>query len=64
MEKHPKPLRVHMPQVAAFVDELRAAFGDQEVDQWVRDGLRCLAGAGFYAREADREIGRRLTTGA
>lgn len=33
-------MRSQMPTVAKWIDGLRVAFGRQEVDQWIRDGLR------------------------
>lgn len=32
-------MRRSMPQVAAFVDALRAAFGDEEIDSMIACGL-------------------------
>lgn len=44
-----------MPVCAAWMDELRAAFGKESVDGWIKDGI---AGEGeFFAREAGYEIG-------
>ena len=48
-------MRDVMPGCAALVDDLRAAFGAAEVDQWIRDGLR--AGT-FHAVEGEHEIGK------
>jgi hypothetical protein len=44
-----------MPTVTAFVDELRAAFGREQIDGVIREGLRgrkC-----FWASENGNEIG-------
>ncbi|WP_338861428.1 hypothetical protein IHE31_00360 (plasmid) [Mycetohabitans rhizoxinica] len=50
-----KPMRRSMPQVAAFVDALRAAFGDVEIDSMIARGL---AGEPvFYAQEGGESIG-------
>jgi hypothetical protein len=51
-------LRDQMPQVTAFVDDLRAAFGAGEIDGAIRAGLR--GRPFFYAREGDHELGTRL----
>lgn len=56
-----KPLRSAMPQVAAFIDDLRAAFGAPGIDAAIKGGLQ---GRGtFWAREGGQEIGRRAATG-
>lgn len=49
-------MREAMPGVAAFVDELREAFGAAYVNGIIRAGL---AGApeAFYAKEGDSELG-------
>ena len=44
-----------MPACAAMVDDLRAAFGVAEVDQWIRDGLR---DGTFHAVEGNHQIGK------
>jgi hypothetical protein len=50
-----KPLRTSMPQVAAFIDGLRAAFGADEVDAMMARGL---AGEPvFHAEEAGHAVG-------
>lgn len=59
MSETPKPnghLRDRMPGVAAFVDEMREAFGTAYVNGIIRGGI---AGApeSFYAQEGDAEIG-------
>ena len=48
-------MRDAMPGCAALVDDLRAAFGAAEVDQWIRDGLR---DGTFHAVEGDHQIGK------
>lgn len=48
-------LREQMPQCAAFLDDLRQAFGKAEVDQMIREGL---ANGTFYAAENGYEVGR------
>lgn len=35
-----KASRDTMPQVTAFIDDLRAAYGKEEVDNWIKQGLR------------------------
>lgn len=47
-------MRARMPTVAAFIDELRAAFGKDEVDGWIRAGLR---NGSFRAEENGHVIG-------
>jgi hypothetical protein len=50
-----KPLREEMPEVAHFVDALRAAFGREAVDPSLSRGL---AGEPvFFATEAGRRVG-------
>ena len=48
-------MRDAMPGCAALVDDLRAAFGAAEVDQWIRDGLR---DGTFHAVEGNHQIGK------
>lgn len=54
----PRNLRSEMPTVAAWVDELRDAFGAETIDGQIRkavkDGLPT-----FWARENGHEIGAR-----
>jgi len=53
-----KPLRDTMPTVAAWIDDLRAAFGAEAIDAQIRNGLR---GEGlFYAQENGVTLGRPL----
>jgi hypothetical protein len=48
-------LRTAMPQVASFVDGLRAAFGADEIDAMIARGL---AGEPvFYAEEGGHKVG-------
>jgi hypothetical protein len=47
-------MRQSMPETAAWIDALRAAFGHEDVTLWVRRGLD---DGSFYAREGDTEIG-------
>lgn len=53
-------LREDMPEVTAFVDAMRAAFGREEVNGWLlgRDG------AAFWARENGHEWGERPDLGS
>lgn len=53
-------MRDRMPQCAAFVDDLRSAFGFAEVDAWIRSGI---ARGRFYAEEAGHRIGRPIEWG-
>lgn len=48
-------MRQAMPTVAAFIDDLRAAFGEEEVTGWIREGMRT---GRFYASEGGVEIGQ------
>lgn len=49
-------MREAMPTVAAFVDEMRKAFGADQVDPSIRAGLRGEPDK-FWAREAGHELG-------
>lgn len=51
----PKPLRQTMPTVAAWVDELREAFGVEPINSAIRNGV--AGGSQFYASENGHEIG-------
>ncbi len=48
-------MRHLMPECAAFLDEVREAFGAQEVNQWIRDGINRGT---FYAEEAGHTVGK------
>ena len=52
----PKPARAAMPLIAAFIDEMRDAFGREAIDGMIRkatvEGLPT-----FYASEAGRTVG-------
>lgn len=48
-------MRQAMPTVAAFIDDLRAAFGEEDVTGWIREGMRT---GRFYASEGGVEIGQ------
>ena len=52
----PVSLRDRMPLTAAFVDDLREAFGAASIDAAIRQGLKGHAGW-FHAVEAGSEIG-------
>lgn len=52
----PGRMRETMPRVAAFIDALRAAFGRDEVDGWIRRGL---ADGTFRAEENGVVVGGR-----
>ena len=47
-------MREAMPTVAAFIDDLRSAFGAEEVNRWIGQGMRT---GRFYAAEGDAVIG-------
>lgn len=53
-----KPLRVAMPKVAAFIDDLRAAFGADVINPSIKGGMAGVPT--FYARENGQEIGTPL----
>lgn len=53
-----KPLRETMPTVAAIIDDLRAAFGAEDIHQSIRNGLAGVPT--FYARENGHEVGTPL----
>lgn len=50
-----KPLRQTMPTVAAWIDQLREAFGVEAIDPAIRDGV--AGGAHFYAEEGGQTLG-------
>lgn len=50
-----KPLRVTMPQTAAFIDACRAAFGKESVDQMIKLGME--GAETFHAIENGIEVG-------
>jgi hypothetical protein len=50
-----KPLRQTMPTVAAWIDELREAFGADAINPAIRNGV--AGGAQFYATEGGQTIG-------
>lgn len=54
MEKT-KPLRQQMPTVAAWIDDLRAAFGKELIDIAIRAGLD--GQQTFYASEGGQQVG-------
>lgn len=51
----PKPLRQNMPTVAAWIDELREAFGADAINPALRNGA--AGGSQFYAEEGGHTIG-------
>lgn len=50
-----KPLRKAMPTVAAWIDELREAFGADPINAAIRNGM--AGGDHFHASENGHEIG-------
>lgn len=57
----PNSLREEMPLVTAFIDDLRAAFGADQINASIKAGIN---GAGtFYASENGREIGSKSQPG-
>lgn len=54
-----KPLRQTMPTVAAWIDELRDAFGPDVINAAIKAGMD--GQPTFYARENGIEVGTRIT---
>jgi len=54
-------MRALMPSVAAFIDDMRQAFGVKEIDDVIRRGLRadCQPAQRFFAFEAGHTLGQR-----
>lgn len=54
-----KPMRDSMPDIAAFVDRMRAAFGDAAITKSMRDGLKPDAALErrFWAVERGHMVG-------
>lgn len=50
-----KPMREAMPTVAAWIDELREAFGADVINPAIRNGV--AGGTHFYAEEGGQTIG-------
>lgn len=50
-----KPLREAMPTVAAWIDDLREAFGADTINAAIRNGIN--GGTHFHASENGHEIG-------
>lgn len=50
-----KPMREAMPTVAAWIDELREAFGADSINAAIRNGV--AGGSRFHAVENGHEIG-------
>lgn len=55
-ERKPGHMRQAMPTVAGWIDELRAAFGAEAIDESIRAGLRGEPNR-FCAREGAHELG-------
>lgn len=49
-------LRAEMPQIAAFIDDLRAAFGADAINPQIKKGMSGLPGF-FYASENGHHVG-------
>ena len=56
-----KPLRQTMPTVAAWIDELREAFGADAINPAIRNGVG--GGTAFYATEGGQTIGFEASLG-
>jgi len=54
--------RQAMPTVAAWMDDLRAAFGKEEIDAVIREGIKpgCKNERRVFASEGGRTIGQRF----
>lgn len=61
-QQKPKPLRQTMPTVAAWIDELREAFGADGVNAAIRNGV--AGGTHFYAEEGGQAIGCEASLGS
>lgn len=57
-----KPLRQSMPTVAAWIDELREAFGADGINASIRNGM--AGGSDFYAEEGGEALGCEAMPGA
>lgn len=52
-----KPMRTAMPTIAAFIDDMRAAFGDDSINPAIKAGMD--GQQTFWARENGQEVGTR-----
>ena len=54
-------LREAMPITTAFIDQCRQAFGKDEIDAVIREGLKpgCRPDRRFFASEAGHQVGQR-----
>lgn len=52
----PANLRAEMPHVTAFIDDLRAVFGADDINAQIRKGMGGLPGY-FHATENGHEVG-------
>ena len=57
-----KPLRQTMPTVAAWIDDLREAFGADGINRAIRNGV--AGGTHFHAEEGGQAIGCEAMPGA
>lgn len=51
----PANLRTAMPKVTAWIDDLRAAFGADDINAAIKAGMQGVPG--FHAREAGHSVG-------
>lgn len=58
MASKSRNMRADMPTVAAWIDELRAAFGREVIDEAIRKGMAGLPT--FHASENGHEVGTPL----
>lgn len=54
-----KPMRQAMPTVAHWIDELRAVFGADMINNAIRNGM--AGGTDFYARENGHQLGHPMS---
>jgi hypothetical protein len=57
MSTKPANLRTAMPLVTTWIDDLRAAFGVDDINAVIKAGVSGLPG--FYASEAGHQVGTR-----
>lgn len=58
-DQNNQSLRDKMPEVTAFIDSMREAFGKDHIDRQIRLGIR--GEPVFYARENGHQIGTPVT---
>ncbi|MET3135283.1 hypothetical protein AAKU55_005591 [Oxalobacteraceae bacterium GrIS 1.11] len=61
MKQNKPDMRIEMPQTAAFIDNLREAFGTEFINGRIRAGMR--GEAVFYATENGHSVGTPVPQG-